>query len=215
MDAVEAAERKPGVVVQASAVGYYGPRDDEEIDESEPPGGDFLARLAVEWEASTAPVEALGVRRAIIRSAVVLGSESVALRRMLLPYRLFVGGKLGSGRQWFPWIHIADEVAAIRLLIDHADLGGAFNLCAPAPLTNAEFATALGRAAGRPSFMPTPGFALRLLFGERAAVLLTGQRQMPRRLQEVGFSFRFADAESALHDLLGRRPPGGVNEAPG
>jgi uncharacterized protein (TIGR01777 family) len=120
----------------------------------------------------------------------------------MLPFRFFVGGRLGSGQQWFPWIHIADEARAIRFLIDNPNASGAFNVCSPNPLTNAEFSRILGRVMGRPSFIPTPAFAMRLLLGEKAMLVLEGQRQIPRRLQAMGFSFRFPEAEAALRDLL-------------
>jgi uncharacterized protein (TIGR01777 family) len=203
LEAVQAAADRPQVVVQASAVGYYGPCGDEEITEQTPPGDDFLAQaVVVEWEASTAPVEALGVRRAVIRTGVVLSKDGGALPRLLLPFKLLAGEPLGSGRQWFPWIHIADEVRAIRFLIDSQAADGPFNLSAPNPLTNAEFSRALGRVLGRPSFLPTPTPVLRLLFGEMATVLLDGQRALPVRLLDLGFTFRFPEAESALRDLL-------------
>ncbi len=202
VEAVEAAANKPSVVIQASAVGYYGPRNGQEVTEDTPAGDDFLAQICAEWEASTVPVEAKGVRRAIIRTGVVLSPDGGALPRMLLPFKLFAGGPLGSGRQWFPWIHLADEVAAIRYLIDHQTARGPFNLTAPTPLTNAEFGRVLGRVLGRPAVMPTPGFALRLAFGEMATVLLDGQQAVPRRLQELGFTFRFPEAEAALRNLL-------------
>jgi uncharacterized protein (TIGR01777 family) len=202
VQAVEAATHKPHVVIQASAVGYYGPRGDEEVTEETPPGNDFLAQVAVEWEGSTAPVEALGVRRAIIRSGVVLSSAGGALPPLLLPFKLFAGGPLGHGQQWFPWIHVADEVGAIRFLIEDQAASGPFNLTAPHPLTNAEFSRVLGRVLRRPAIMPTPAFALRLLFGEMATVLLDGQRAAPRRLLGLGFIFRLPEAEAALRDLL-------------
>lgn len=202
VEAVAAAGRKPRVVIQASAVGYYGPRGDEELSEEAPPGEDFLALLCVEWEASTAAVEAQGVRRAVIRSGLVFSTAGGSLPRLLLPFRFFVGGPLGSGRQWYSWIHIADEVAAIRFLIANEAARGPFNLCAPNPLTNAELARVIGRVMGRPSFLPTPAFALRLAFGEMAAAVLTGQRVVPARLLQLGFSFRFPTAEAALRDLL-------------
>jgi len=202
-EAVEAASRKPRVVVQASAVGYYGPCGDEEITEEHPPGNDFLARVCVEWEASTAAVEEMGVRRPVIRTGVVLSATEGALPRMLPPFRFGLGGPLGSGRQWFPWIHLADEVGAIRFLIEHAEAGGPFNLSAPNPVTNAEFTRALGRVLGRPTFMRVPAFALRLLFGEMGTVLLEGQRAVPKRLLEAGYTFRFTEVEAALGDLLG------------
>jgi hypothetical protein len=203
VEAVSAASRKPRVVIQASGIGYYGPCGNEEITEETPPGHDFLASLAVEWESSTVYVEALGVRRAIIRSGVVLSTEGGALPRMLLPFRFFVGGRLGSGRQWFPWIHIADEVSAIRFLIENEAASGPFNLSAPTPLTNAEFSHLLGQQLGRPALMPTPELALRLLFGEMATALLYGQRAIPKRLLQLGFRFRFPEAGPALRDLLG------------
>ena len=202
VQAVEAATHKPQVLIQASAVGYYGPHGDEEVTEETPPGDDFLARLAVEWEASTAPVEPLGVRRAIIRTGIVLSTAGGALPRMALPFRLFVGGPVGSGRQWFPWIHIADEVAAICFLMEEESASGPFNLTAPNPVTNAQFSRALGRVLKRPAFMPVPALALRLLFGEMASALLTGQRAVPRRLLALGFTFRFPEVLAALRDLL-------------
>ncbi|MHB1161827.1 MAG: TIGR01777 family oxidoreductase, partial [Chloroflexota bacterium] len=204
LEAVEAAVQKPRVVVQASAVGYYGPRGDEEVTEETPPGGDFLARVCVEWEASTAPVEDMGVRRAVIRSSIVLSTRGGALPRLMMPYRLFVGGPLGSGRQWYSWIHIADEVAAIRFLLENESARGPFNLAAPNPVTNARFSRQLGRALGRPSLVRTPAFALRLLLGEMATTVLEGQRVVPRRLQALGFAFRFPDLEAALRDLINR-----------
>jgi uncharacterized protein (TIGR01777 family) len=202
VQAVEMAGDKPRVVVQASGVGYYGPQADQEITEKALPGDDFLARIAREWEASTEPVEAMGVRRAIIRTGVVLSTRGGALPRMLLPFRLFVGGPLGSGRQWLPWIHIADEAAAIRFLIETAEAAGSFNLTAPNPLTNAGFGQVVGQVMGRSSFMPTPAFAMRAVFGEMATLLLDGQRAVPKRLLELGFQFRFPHAEAALQDLL-------------
>jgi uncharacterized protein (TIGR01777 family) len=204
VQAVQTAGRAPRVVVQSSAVGYYGPRGDEELTEEAPPGSDFLAQLCVDWEASTAPVEAVGVRRVIIRSGVVLHASNGALPRMLLPFKLFVGGPLGSGQQWLSWMHVADEVAAIRFLLDAEEAAGPFNLTAPHPLTNAEFGQVVGRVLGRPAWMPAPAFALRLALGEMATVVLDGQRAVPRRLLALGFAFRFPEAEAALRDLLER-----------
>jgi uncharacterized protein (TIGR01777 family) len=202
VQAVEAATHKPHVVIQASGAGYYGAHGDEEVTEEIPAGNDWFGQVAVEWEASTAAVEAMGVRRAIIRSGVVFSIEGGALPRMLLPFRLFAGGPLGSGRQWFPWIHIYDEVGAIRFLIENPAASGPFNLTAPAQLTNAEFSRVAGRVLRRPAFVPVPAFALRLLFGEMSTVLLEGQRAISRRLQDLGFAFRFPEAEAALRDLL-------------
>jgi uncharacterized protein (TIGR01777 family) len=202
VQAVESARSKPRVVIQASGAGYYGPHGDEEITEETPAGNEWFEKVAVEWEASTAPVETLGVRRAIIRSGVVLSTEGGALPRLLLPFRFFVGGPLGSGRQWFPWIHIADEVRAIRFLIENQVARGPFNLTASNLLTNAEFSRVVGRVLRRPAFVPVPAFALRLLLGEMSMVLLEGQKAIPQRLQDSGFTFRFPEAEAALRDLL-------------
>lgn len=202
VQAVEAAKDKPRVVIQSSAVGYYGPRGDEEITEDASPGDDFLAQVAIEWEASTAPVEEMGVRRAIIRGGVVLSPDGGALPRLLLPFKFFAGGSLGGGQQWLPWIHMADEVAAIRFLIDNELATGPFNLTAPNPLTNADFGRVLGKVLGRPSVLPTPAFAMRIAFGEMSTVLLDGQRAVPQRLLDLGFNFRFPEAKLALRDLL-------------
>jgi uncharacterized protein (TIGR01777 family) len=203
VQAVEAAAHKPRIVIQASGVGCYGPCGDEEITEETPPGQDFLARVAIDWEASTSPLEALGIRRVVIRTGVVLSPVGGALPRMLLPFHLFAIRRLGSGRQWFPWIHISDEVRAIRFLMETERASGPYNLSAPAPLTNAEFSRQLGKQLRRPALMPVPGFMLRLLFGEMATALLDGQRAMPRHLLQLGFKFQFGEASLALRDLLG------------
>ena len=202
VETVTRVTRKPRVVIQASAVGYYGPHGPEQIPEETPAGQDFLAQVCQDWEASTVPVEALGVRRAVIRTGVALSKRGGALPRMMLPFRFFVGGRLGNGRQWVPWIHMRDEVRAIRFLIENESSSGAFNLTAPHPVTNAEFAHTLGRQFGRPSFMPAPAFALRTLFGEMATILLDGQRAVSQRLVQVGFDFEFPEVGPALRDLL-------------
>lgn len=202
VQAIELSSSKPRVMIQASAVGYYGASGDISLTEESPPGHDFLAQLASEWEASTEPVERLGVRRAIIRTGVVLSKIGGALPRMVMPFRFFAGGPLGNGCQWFPWIHITDEVRAIRFLIENENANGPFNLTAPCPLTNAEFSRLLGQRLGRPSLVPVPGFALRLLFGEMSTILLEGQRVIPKRLQQMGFIFGFAEAAQALQNLF-------------
>lgn len=204
VQAVKTATNKPAVVIQASGIGYYGPGEDEEVTEETPPGHDFLAQLATAWEAFSASQESLGVRRAVIRTGVVLSVEGGALPRMLLPFRFFVGGRLGSGHQWFPWIHIADEVGAIRFLIENKTACGPFNLTAPVPLNNADFSRLLGRQLRRPALIPTPAFALRLAFGEMSTILLDGQRAIPKRLLQLGYTFRFPEAGPALKDLLER-----------
>lgn len=166
------------------------------------PGSDFLGRLAVEWEASTAPVEEMGVRQVVIRTGVVLSQEGGALPRLVLPFRFFLGGPLGRGRQWVPWIHITDEVRAIRFLLEKEDAQGPYNLVAPHPVTNRELARGLGQVLRRPAWIPVPAPALRLALGEMSAVLLTGQRAIPKRLLEAGFQFRFPNLGSALRNLF-------------
>ncbi len=203
MQAIEQANQKPRILIQASAVGYYGLRGDDEITENTPPGNDELAQICVDWEATTAEAEKMGVRRVVIRTAgVVMSTKGGALPFMLLPFKLFVGGPLGNGQQWFSWIHIQDEVRAIRFLMDHANAQGAFNVCAPHPIRNAELSRVLGQVMRRPSFIPTPAFAMKLLLGEKATLVLDGQRQLPQRLIELGFEFKFPTVEAALRDLL-------------
>jgi uncharacterized protein len=202
-EAITAAAKKPGVLIQSSAVGYYGPRGSEDISENSPPANDFLAEVCKAWEASTAPVEALGVRLCIIRSGVVFSTKGGVLPMLSLPFKLFAGGKIGSGQQQTPWIHIDDEVEAIKFLINTPSANGVFNLTAPNPLTNAQMATVLGRVLHRPSFIPTPGFPFKLAFGELGDVLLLkGQRAVPKHLQEAGFQFHYPEAEGALKDLF-------------
>lgn len=202
VEAIRAAEKKPRVVIQASAIGYYGPRQNETITEENKSGADFQAEVCRQWEASTEAVEAMGVRRVIIRTGPVLDLRGGALPRMVMPFRFFVGGPVGSGKQWFSWIHYHDVVRAIRFLLENEEAGGPFNLTAPNPVTNGQFAKAIGRTMKRPALFPVPGFVLKLLFGEMASVLLEGQRVIPHRLQELGFEFKYPTADEALADLL-------------
>lgn len=201
VEAVQKASKKPGLVLQASAVGYYGKGKTGEITEDAPPGDDFLADVCIQWEAATAPVEEMGVRRVVTRTGVILSFNDGALYRMALPFKLFVGGPLGSGRQPFPWIHPDDEVGAMRFLIQNETASGAYNLSAPNPLTNAAFARALGKVMRRPSYFPTPDFAFYLAFGEVAGLVLDGQCAVPRRLLEAGYQFKYPEVEAALRDL--------------
>jgi hypothetical protein len=203
VDAVEAAAVKPKVLIQASAVGYYGQRrDDVILTEDSPPGRDFLGETCVAWEQSTAPVEELGVRRVIIRTGLVLAREGGPLPLLILQHRLFAGGRLGSGRQYWPWIHLHDEVAAIRFLLSNDKAVGPFNLTAPHPVTAAEFSRVLGRVMSRPSLLPTPAFAMRLVLGDIATLVLDGQRAIPKKLLDLGFKFRFGELFYALRDLV-------------
>jgi uncharacterized protein (TIGR01777 family) len=202
--AIADAKSPPGVLVQASAVGYYGPCGEAEIDEEASAGDDFLAGLCRDWEDASAEVEDLGVRRPVLRTGPVLSAKGGALPRMLLPFRLFIGGPVGSGQQWFPWIHLEDEVGAICFLLEHGLATGPFNLTAPHPLTNGDFSRMLGKVLRRPSVMPVPGAALRLAFGEMGELLLTGQRAVPKKLLEAGYEFHYPEAEAALREILGR-----------
>jgi hypothetical protein len=199
---IKSMAQKPEVVIQASAVGYYGPRDDTEITEEAPAGNDFLAEVCKVWEASTEDVETLGVRRCVIRTGIVLSTKGGAMARLLPIFRMFAGGPVGSGKQYMSWIHIGDQVDAIRFLIENKNAKGAFNLTAPNPVTNREFVKALGSALGRPSLIPAPGFSLKIMFGEMSTVVLDGQRVMPQKLQHLNYNFRFIDPENAIRNLL-------------
>jgi uncharacterized protein (TIGR01777 family) len=203
VEAVRLSPTKPRVLVQASAIGFYGPAGDEDLDERSPSGVGFLAGVVRAWEDSTKAVESYGVRRAVIRSGLVLGTGGGLWPRLVLPFRFFVGGPLGGGRQTFSWISLEDEVRAIRHLIEHEDLSGAFDLTAPGPLRQKEFCRVLGRTLRRPCWLPVPALLLRLLFGEKAKeTLLAGQRVVPRRLSASGFSFLHPDAASAVRAIL-------------
>lgn len=206
VDAVSQTTQKPSVVIQSSAVGFYGPYTTEQVTEGLPSGQDFLADVCAQWEASTVAVEQMGVRRAVIRTGVVLDTGAGALQFMKAPFSLFTGGPIGDGKQPFPWIHPQDEVRAIRFLIEHPEASGPFNLAAPGVLTNAEFSAVLGKVMGRPSYLTVPAFAMKLLVGELSFVLLTGQRAVPARLQELGFEFAYPQAEGALRQLLQGEP---------
>lgn len=203
VEAVERAPAQPRVLLQGSAIGYYGPTGDEVVDEQAPPGDDFLARVCVAWEGATDPVVKAGVRRALLRTGVVLSGEGGALPKMALPFRLFAGGPVGDGEQYVPWIHIEDEVGAILHLLANDELEGPFNLTAPEPVKNERLSRELGAALHRPSLLPAPSFALRLGLGEMADVLLTGQRALPAKLERSGYRFRFPQLAAALEDLLG------------
>lgn len=202
-EAIESADDKPRVLIQASAIGYYGTGKDE-VTESDPPGGDFLGETARKWEGVTRPVEKMGVRRAVIRTGIVLSSKGGVLPRLQLPYKLFLGGPLGTGRQWYSWIHVVDEVRAIRFLLENEKAEGPFNLTAPDPKRNDQFGKELGKVMGRPSYLKVPGFLFRLLLGEAAKLVLEGQKVRPARLEELGFEFDYPVLDEALEDLLGQ-----------
>lgn len=204
VEAIRSAKSKPKLLVQASAVGYYGPRADELITEEAASGSDFLAEVCKQWEVSSAPVEELGLRRVVVRTGLPLTLQGGAFPLLVLPFRLFAGGWFGSGRQYYPWIHIDDYIAALKFLIEDSRSSGVYNLSAPQPVTNREFARTLARVMRRPSWLPAPGFALRLALGEVSTVVLDGQRAVPARLQQAGFAFRYPELEPALRNLLVR-----------
>ncbi len=196
------ADGRPRVLVNASAIGYYGPHGDEELTEVAPPGSDFLAQLCVAWEQAAQAVEAAGVRLVIVRVGVVLDCAGGALKQLLTPFKLFVGGPAGSGKQWMSWIHHEDLIGLFLLGLDNAAASGPLNGTAPRPETNRAFSKALGRALGRPSFLPTPGFVLRVLLGEVANVVTKGQRVLPQKALALGYPFKFPEIDVALQDVL-------------
>lgn len=202
VQAVNAATNKPSVLLQASAVGYYGSHTKNKIyTESAAPGSDYLAQICFDWESSTQAVERTGVRRAIMRTGIVLSSTGGAWPKLKLPFMLFAGGPMGSGNQWYPWIHIADEVRAIQFLLENEDASGPYNLSAPNPLPNKAFAKVVGDVMNRPAFMPAPGFALRTVLGEMATIILEGQRAVPQKLLDAGFTFLYPEARAAIAAL--------------
>ena len=202
VEAVRGAVRKPNLLIQNGAIGYYGTSSTLELNEDSPPGNDFLAGVVQAWEASTAAVETMGVRRALLRTAVVLSPRGGTLAMMMLPFRLWVGGPLGSGRQWMPWVHQQDVVAAIRFILGKPEASGVYNLVAPEAATNGDIGRAIGRHLRRPYWLPAPSLALRALLGEKATIVLDGQRAVPRRLLREGFRFAFAGLDAALADLV-------------
>ncbi|MCW5875736.1 MAG: TIGR01777 family oxidoreductase [Anaerolineales bacterium] len=201
-EALREAKHKPKVLLQASAVGYYGPRGDEPVTESDPPGNDFLARVCTAWEASTAEVDGMGVRRAVLRTGLPLTMQGGAMPLLVLPFRLFAGNIFSSGRQYYPWIHIRDYIAALRFLIEDGRAQGVFNVTAPHPVSNRDFARTLGRVMRRPVWLPAPASAVRLAMGEVSTVVLDGQNAVPQGLMERGFQFQFPELQPALENLL-------------
>ncbi len=199
-------ESKPGILIAGSAIGYYGNRGDETLTEESALGTGFLAETCREWEAATQPAVQAGWRVIHLRTGVVLSTQEGALKKMLLPFRLGLGGKIGSGRQWLSWISIADTVAAILHCLKTESLRGPVNMAAPNPVTNVEFSQTLGKVLHRPAFAAVPAFATKLLFGPEMAeeTVLTSQRVLPRRLLESGFQFQQPELNEALKNLLQR-----------
>jgi uncharacterized protein (TIGR01777 family) len=196
------ADGQPKALVNASAIGYYGPHGDEELTEESPPGDDFLAHLCVQWEQAAHAVEPAGVRCTILRVGVVLDSEGGALAKMLTPFKMGVGGPIAGGRQFISWIHHADLIGLLLLALDNGQCSGPLNGTAPNPVSNRDFSRALGKALGRPAFMPTPGFGLRVMLGEAAHIINTGQRVLPKKALALGYVYQFPTIDAALADVL-------------
>ena len=202
---LETREHKPRVLVSGSAVGWYGDGGERELSEDSPPvNEDFASQLCIAWEETAQRAEALGVRVVLVRTGLVLSSEGGFLSRLLLPFKLGLGGPIGNGRQWMPWIHIDDQIALIDFLVHQDEARGPYNACAPKPVRNREFAKSLGRVLRRPALIPLPAFVLRLALGELSLLLLGGPRAVPARLLETGFTFQFTDLSAALDDVSSR-----------
>jgi len=195
-------DNKEIVLCSTSAVGYYGDRAEEIINEETPPGNDFLAKVSIDWEKEAFLAEKKGARVAVMRFGVVLGKNGGALAKMIPAFKSFAGGPIGSGKQWFPWIHLEDLISAVMFIIENQDLKGPVNFCAPNPIRNRDFAKALGRVLDRPSFMRAPSFMIRTLMGEMGTVVMSSQRVVPDRLLKNGFEFQYPVVEKALNNLI-------------
>lgn len=204
VEAIATRGSSPLTLINASAAGYYGFCQDEEKYETDPPGGDFLASVCKAWEHEANRAQGKA-RVVLMRTGVVLGADGGALAKMLPAFRLGIGGKLGHGRQWFPWIHREDLTSAILFCMENREIAGPVNLCASAPVSNAELTSILGRVLHRPTFLAVPGFTIRLVLGELSSVVLEGCKMMPGVLMANGFSFRFPKLQTALEDILGKR----------
>jgi len=193
---------KEVVLCSTSAVGYYGDRAEEILNEEALPGDDFLAKVSIDWEKEAFLAEKKGARVAVMRFGVVLGKNGGALAKMIPAFKSFAGGPIGSGKQWFPWIHLEDLISAVMFIIENQDIKGPVNFCAPNPVRNRDFAKALGRILGRPSFMKVPSFMIRTLMGEMGTIVMSSQRVVPDRLLKNGFEFQYPDVEKALDNLI-------------
>jgi len=201
VEAIAKAEQKPSVLVNASAVGYYGTSETATFDESSPPGDDFLSQVCIEWEAQAQKVKDLGVRLAILRFGVILGMGG-AIAKMLPVFKLFAGGPIGTGKQWFSWVEVDDVVNLIVAALKRSDLEGVYNATAPNPIRMAEFCQTLGKVLNRPSWLPVPAFALEVLLGDAAMVVLEGQEVLPKRTLASGFEYKYPNLKQALSSFL-------------
>jgi hypothetical protein len=198
-----ASDRQTKLLLSTSAIGYFGDRGDEELLDDSPPGIDFLAQLAQEWEAEALKAQDLGLRVVITRFGIVLGRGGGILEKLVPLFKSFVGGPVGSGKQWFSWIDQSDQLRAFVFVLEHPDLVGPINFTAPNPVRNAELARALGKVLNRPSWMPAPGFMVKMAMGEFAEVILGGQKVLPKKLQDAGFIYEYPTIEAALrHQVL-------------
>src|SRR5512139_525533 len=204
VEGIPSPSQKQFTLFSTSAVGYYGFCGDEELTEESPHGDDFLARIAVEWEGEALKSKDKGARVVLTRFGIVLGEKGGALSQMIPLFKKYVGGPIGSGKQWFSWVHIKDLSEAFAFLLKHPEISGAVNVCAPNPVRNKDLAKALGKVLHRPSFMPAPGFMVKLVLGEFGSVILEGQRVIPKRLLESGFAFRYPDINKALRGIVGQ-----------
>ncbi|HEX6460966.1 MAG TPA: TIGR01777 family oxidoreductase [Thermoleophilaceae bacterium] len=200
----EVAEPRPRVLLSQSAIGWYGARDDERLDESEPAAGDFLAQVVAAWEAEARAAEELGMRVVLTRTGVVLAESGGALEKMLPPFKLGVGGPVAGGRQYVSWIHLDDVVGAMVFCLDEERARGPVNLTAPEPVTNRELSKALGHVLKRPAVAPVPALAVKLLYGEMASIVTTGARVMPKRLEELDYEYRWPELDPALRAAVAR-----------
>jgi uncharacterized protein (TIGR01777 family) len=201
VEAIALASQKPKVLINSSAIGYYGTSETASFDENSPSGSDFLAEVCQKWEAAAEKVQDYGTRLVILRTGIVLGNGG-ALAKMIPPFKLFAGGPIGSGRQWFSWIHRDDLINLIIYCLDRPDISGTFNATAPNPVRMKEFCQVLGEVMKRPSWLPVPDFALEILLGEGAKIVLEGQEVLPKATQAIGFDYRYPNLEAALEEIV-------------
>jgi len=202
VDAILKAEKKPSVLINASAVGFYGNVPAGDVDESHAPGNDFLAEVCKVWELEARRIENAGVRLVLLRTGIVLARNGGALEKMVTPFKFFIGGPLGMGAQWMPWIHLDDHAGIVKFALNNDRISGPINLSSPSPVMMKEFARALGRALHRPSFFGVPSFALKMLLGEMSSLVLEGQRAVPNKILSTGYQFQFPKLDGALRNIF-------------
>ncbi len=204
IESIKNSDSRPKTLISASAIGYYGPHGDEFVTENTPPASDFLAEVCVKWEAEALKAQEIGLRVVLLRTGGVLEADGGALPPMMIPFKLFLGGPVGNGKQWFSWIHMDDEVGIIKHALENESVSGPINATATNPVTNKELSSALGRALNRPSWFSVPGFVVKLTLGELGALLLTGQRVLPEKALKTGYQFKYTDVDEALKAIIGK-----------